>query len=499
MEMKQELDMTQRLSMPMCQRVVNSDISEDFTLPDYYPEIRRVLYVKEDIPVPARFTSGNKIDVNGVVDYTLVYVNSDGTVCSAPFSSEYAFSLPIEAPNEFELSEGVTVIAHTVADSSNVRVNAPRKIQIRSRLRSNVAAYGKMLCEDKFSGLENPSSVQRLYGEAECADIICESSDVITLEDQYTLSSEDCSVALADTELNIEDSRIEGEMIRVRGEALVKMLIVCSGGVSETVLRKLPFEVETDFDGIAVDGDLLARVGGNVTDLTLNVDNGTVMIEANLVIEMCMAQNKAVKYTKDIYSTEQEADTVMRAYGLPVVLENLNLSFSHNDKLELGEVNFPEGAQIVHTYSTATVEQAALEDGKYALRGSCKYNLICQSNGEYSNLEIKLPFKYEIEGDREIDSFDASARSMNCKVKNDGSFLNFDSEIHIACTLMGRANTEMVEQVSFGEAREANANEWTVYYVTPEDDLWNIAKRYGVKESDVKGEPKSDRYVMIER
>ena len=88
---------------------------------------------------------------------------------------------------------------------------------------------------------------------------------------------------------------------------------------------------------------------------------------------------------------------------------------------------------------------------------------------------------------------------MNCKVKNDGSFLNFDSEIHIACTLMGRANTEMVEQVSFGEAREANANEWTVYYVTPEDDLWNIAKRYGVKESDVKGEPKSDRYVMIER
>ena len=68
MEMKQELDMTQRLSMPMCQRVVNSDIAEDFTLPDYYPEIRRVLYVKEDIPVPARFTSGNKIDVNGVVD-----------------------------------------------------------------------------------------------------------------------------------------------------------------------------------------------------------------------------------------------------------------------------------------------------------------------------------------------------------------------------------------------------------------------------------------------
>ena len=103
MEINQEMGATQRFSMLMCQRVVNSDISEDFTLPDYCPEIRRVLYVKEELPMPARFISGNKIDVNGVVDYTLVYVNHEGNVCSAPVSAEYSFSLPIDNANEFEL------------------------------------------------------------------------------------------------------------------------------------------------------------------------------------------------------------------------------------------------------------------------------------------------------------------------------------------------------------------------------------------------------------
>ena len=38
-----------RLSMPMCKRVVNTDISEDVILPDYYPEIRRVLCVRENM------------------------------------------------------------------------------------------------------------------------------------------------------------------------------------------------------------------------------------------------------------------------------------------------------------------------------------------------------------------------------------------------------------------------------------------------------------------
>lgn len=499
MEMNQDMGITQRLSMPMCQRVVNSDISEDFTLPDYYPEIRRVLYVREDIPTPARFISGNKIDVNGVVDYTLVYVNSDGGVCSAPLSAEYSFALPIENVGDFELGEGVTVMAHTYADSSNVRVSAPRKLQIRSHLRSAVSAYGKMLCEDNFSGLQSEGSIERLYGESVCGDIVCESSDVITLEDEYQLPSEECGVALADGGVYIEDSRIEGEMIRIRGEAVIRILVSCANQVRETVTRRLPFEAETDIDGIAAEGDALVRVSGTLTDLALNVEDGRVMTEANVVLEVCVGQNKPIRYTKDIYSVEQESEAQMRLYRMPVVLENRNLNFTQSDKIELSELNFPQGAEIVHTYGNAVFDQAEVEGGKCVLSGSCKYDLICLTEGEYSHVEVKLPFKHELDMDSDIESFDATAHIMSCKVRNDGEFLNFDSEIFAACTLMGRNDTEIVEQVSFGEGREESANRWIVYYVTPEDDIWNIAKRYGVREADIKGDPSADRYVTIER
>ena len=198
-----------RLCMPMCKRVINTDISEDIMLPDYYPEIRRVLCVRENMLPVAKFISGNKIDISGVVDYTLIYVSNDGMLCSAPLSAEYAFSVPLENVNDFELSEGVNIMAHSTADSSTVRVSGPRKLQIRSHVRSNVNAWGKMSCCESIEGIEDPASIQRLEAEGMCAEMLCENSDIVTVTDQYTLPSENARIALADSVVTIQNARMD--------------------------------------------------------------------------------------------------------------------------------------------------------------------------------------------------------------------------------------------------------------------------------------------------
>ena len=159
MENSQERTGSGRMLMPMCGRVINSEVSDDFTLPDYYPEIRRVLYVKESSLPPSGFVGGSKIDVNGVLDYTLVYVGGDGQLCSAPLSAEYSFSIPVEGAADFEFGEGVTLMTHTFCDSSNVRVSGPRKLSVRSLLRSSVNAWGRMICGDGLSGTDDVSNI----------------------------------------------------------------------------------------------------------------------------------------------------------------------------------------------------------------------------------------------------------------------------------------------------------------------------------------------------
>ena len=337
MELNQDLNGVRRLFLPMCKRIINTDISEDYTLPDYYPDIRRILYVKENILPASKFINGNKLDVSGAVDYTVAYVSGEGKLCSAPVSSEYNVSLTLDGIGDFEISEGVNFMVHSVAESSSARVSSPRRLQIRSHISSSINAWAKKSCDENIEGIENPISIQRLCREDVCADIVCESSDTVSLTDEYMLPSEDCRIALADGAVFIDSCRMEGDVAKIKGDVLLKMLVMNdSGARCEKVLRKLPFEAESDFDGIESDESGSCRASGSLTDLSLNVEDGKAQISAELVLEVCLCQNRPVCYTEDIYSTEQNVDTVMTDEALPIILENRNFSFSQNDRIELG-------------------------------------------------------------------------------------------------------------------------------------------------------------------
>lgn len=488
-----------RLCMPMCKRVINTDISEDIIIPDYYPEIRRVLCVRENMLPPAKFVSGNKIDISGVVDYTLIYVGSNGMICSAPLSAEYAFSVPLDNSNEFELSEGVNIMAHSVAESSTVRVGGPRKLQIRSHIRSNVNAWGKMPYSESLEGIEDASSIQRLEAEGTYAEVLCESSDIVTVSDDYRLTSAESTIAVADSIAVVHSSRIEGEIIYASGEVIVGMLIISPDGKSEKVVRKIPFEAESDLDGIDTDHENSLRIIGNITELNINVEDDNVFIEANLALEICMIQNRPIIYTCDAYSTEQTSVTDMKTFSLPSVIENRSVEVSRGERIALSELNFAEGAEIIDVYGSAVIGDAVLEDERCVMRGNCKYNIICLKDGEYSNCEVRVPFEYDCDSKEEIESFDATAQVISCKARNDGEYLNIDSDLMLSYNTMGRRDTQMLEKVTFFDRNESSRGEWTVCYVQNGESAWDIAKRYSVRECDVKGDPSTDRYVVIER
>ena len=109
------------IMLPLCNRIVTTEISNDYTLPDYQPEIRRVLTLRENVMPPAKYINGDAVELDGNVDYTLIYVGEDGEIYSAPLSAEYSFNMPFDAPRGLDRSEGFTVMSNTFAESSSAR------------------------------------------------------------------------------------------------------------------------------------------------------------------------------------------------------------------------------------------------------------------------------------------------------------------------------------------------------------------------------------------
>ena len=491
-----------RITMPLTQREVNTDISEDVTLPDYLPEIRKVLYVKENALPPAKFISGGKADVSGVIDYTLMYVSGDGSLCSAPVSAEYSFALPLDNMSDYEISEGLTVMAHTFFEGTSVRVSAPRRLQLKSHLRTSVGVWGKMLASEKIVGLEDGGALERQRPSVCNLDLLCESSDIVTLEDEYMLQSADSRIASAQASVAVNEARADGDALKISGEATVKLLVDNGdNGGFERVIRRLPFEAETELDGIETGDRSTCRASGYITDLSVSVEDGKAAIEANLVLEVCVASNKEVSYTSDVYSTEQKCQCFSKECAVPRALCNKNAALSVGERVSLEELGIPDGAELIDVSASALIENAALEEGKYILRGNCRYCFIFKKDGEYAYAEARLPLKYECDTPTDkydVSSFDAVADVISCRGRSDGESVNVDSELMLSMSLFGSSDATMLEKVEFGEKHEKRKGVFAVCYPSSEDTLWSIAKRYAVELNAIAGDPESDSFVMIE-
>ena len=498
MENNQERNMGERILMPMCSRVINSDVSEDFTLPDYYPEIRRVLYVNESPLPPSAFVGGNKIDVSGVIDYTLVYISADGNLCSAPLSAEHSCSVGLENAGYYEMGEGVTLMMHTACDNSVVRVIGPRKLNVRSHLRTCINALGRVVCDMEITEAEALSSIERLMGSTQCAEIICESSDLITLSERYAFRSDDRRIALARGNVNIDQTRIDGNIAEIVGEVVVNMTLV-SSEESENATIKLPFEAAVELEGgEPMDGGTV-RASGTVTNLSLNVEEDGADIEADVTLKVCYGGNRLIEYVLDAYSTQNDSRAITRTYNIPTIARNANINTTLGGRIALEEAGIPTEARIVDICPSVTFDGVESGDEGCFVKGKCRYHVIYMFEGDYLHAEVTLPYTLETGVDGEPIGWDLAIDVNDCRCRIDGNELVIDSALLAAYTVLSGHEIEMLSGLELLDAEKKDSNCWTVVYVSPGDTSWSIAKRYGVSKGEMQGDPATDKFVIIER
>ena len=53
----------------------HSEISGEFSLPDYLPDVRRILRVKADPHITGKYMNGERLEFEGEVTMTLIYLS----------------------------------------------------------------------------------------------------------------------------------------------------------------------------------------------------------------------------------------------------------------------------------------------------------------------------------------------------------------------------------------------------------------------------------------
>ena len=468
-----------RLQIPVSDRSVTSEMSGDFVLPDYQPEIKRLLRIGASVLPPSKYIGERDAELAGSLDYYVYYLGSDDMLYLAPITTEYKISLPLDGENEEKggfLSE-LYADALISPDMISGRVTAPRKLSIKCRLKCRAQIFGYMPLEDGYSHGED--GLQVLRGKMRASEYLRGVSDLFHVTDEMICDSRDGEVRVVSAEgktLFSEVGTVDNAIV-CRGDLFVKLLLCREEeGTPYTALRKMPFSYTVAVDGVKRGDSASAR--GSVCEMSVTVEDGRIGIDGGVIIEAQAAHSDEVEYVKDVYSTGRKSANAYKNIDLARYGVCFGGNFTLSDSMTLEEAGMPFGAKIVDVGGNATVEEYSFDGAKCTLSGKAKFALLTEKDGEFGVCEIELPFTYRTE------IGEASHAACCCEVvsvraKADGERVGIDAEIGVSGSAHKLESESLLSEAAFGDEIEVARGEIVVCYPSDSDSLWSVAKRYG--------------------
>lgn len=456
-----------------------TECQAEVTMPDYYPEVRRVVAAFAEALPDSKFLSEGKLEYGGTVSFSVLYIGDDGSLCCVPYSGEYSDS--IKLPGEIEGGASLKIVAGT--ENLQCRVTAPRKLSLKTRVRTSVVSDGREYYE---------FSVKSPTGEKcsrDSLEILCKTEK--TVFERWACTTGSCSGTIPDTgeikpvmcsgSICIASVTPARDEVRVTGSAEICCIVLNENGVYSTVRGSIPFEETVTVDGVR-ETDIAAAFG-RAASVSISSDGGVTGAQAEYDIDIVVCRQAEVTVTDDVYSTEAELETVRGEY------EPISFLACHNGQLTVsGEVKktATNGGDdyIINTVAEPVFDKAEVKAGKLTVSGECKVRVYIASGGDVLCEEGTLPMKYEAPAQDSAENgeilWDCRASVIEAEARDAGDKITVTAELSVMAQAVKKYKTSPVTGAKFTDNNIKERNGCTIKLCCPEpgESIWNIAKKH---------------------
>ena len=458
----------------------------EFTLPDYLPEIRKIIKIDSKAIPSGKFLGGSKAEFAGIVAYTVIYSDADGKLASTSLSSEYEFSTSLPQGENTDIA----IVADTEIENTVCRLSGPRKLSLRSTLKSKIHMYAERVVSelsDDGEGLES------LTENILSSRTLCAESEEFDLSEIYSvdgISPDALRVNYVSAELLVREARAGVDCIVCRGDVLIKCNCSCDNGEPFTVSKKIPFENTLRVENALSSDNCIAYGRCNSASVSVSENgsgNACLNFDISAQLEGECVRNEVSGIICDIYSTEYDSTAVYKEISfkesLGCAMGNYSVDALRPKTEEESAVSF-----VIDSFGRADIKEIIQKDGRIYVMGECKIDLITGAyNGEsceYSSSAVTIPFKIEpdIRINSENANFDCHIELVCSRGRLDSSTIGADAEIFIALRVAKTVTKKLIDKVTLNEneKKEKCDDKITVVYPEKSDTLFGIAKKYRV-------------------
>ncbi len=479
-------------------RSLTIETGEEHILPDYMPTIARVISCRATASVPVRYATSDNIEYAGAICYRLLYEGGDdGEIFCASLPGEYSVCFESQREGiEIPDADSVEGLAQAYVENISVRVSAPRKLSIKSKVRLVAEINGIEECECLIRGDSASDGSLRVLEDRESGGrFLCAMSEVFAISegvrnDELGLMSGD-AIRVIETrgEMFVNQAQYVDGRAQVRGDALICMLYQKEGEGERPrrYTRRIPFEVSCQFSGKRHEKDRLVglRAYGSIPTVKARPTDDGVEIEAEGIACAEAGVLTSISYPKDLYSLNSTTESSRRKIALrvPLALFGANATISGSETAST--LGIESTSKVIDASVLSFPELVGtLDGGVLTVSGKAKVALLVDDGLSLGNADMELPFKYTstIEADCEgCESVVSVVPAVpECKVRFDGETVSVDAELVLALRICKKCAIEYTSEANFTPLTECGGCGAVVRvcYPSSDDTLWSVAKRY---------------------
>lgn len=459
----------------------------ELTLPDYCPDIERILCCKL---IPKVYMSGigaDRLNIEGGSCVRVMYVDGDrGCIRSYEYTQPFSESIPVG-----ELPSDCAVITDLKPEYINCRALSPRKLSLHGAFSLRVKVCVKSdLCYCSDSS-DNDLQIRRECMEVSDLSGLCTESFTVQEEIPAGAKTEINSVLSHRLSAKITELKAMHGKIMLSAELKLELMYLSDieSCKTECMSYSLPVSRVIDCDGAdessVIDGrlDVMSdelRLGGDALD-----GSALLSLEAKLCFSAVCYNEREIGIILDAFSTDREAETRLAPFSC--VCSVLTKSFSDIGKAAISVDNSISEIIDLHC-ERLTVTPTAVEGGavlEVRLRVSMMYR---DTDGELRCVERDAEFSFKPDtGGREcVESVQAGLDSLSYRM-TDSTSVELRAELCFRLTLSSRRSCAALTSVRADDDAPARRAEGSLilYYTDSGDNVWDISKRFCSRPEDI--------------
>ena len=473
--------MEQETAVFRCSRLIFSETKEqavacDLLLPDYYPEVDKMLHCRMQLTEESVSLHADQISVAGRASFTALYLSAENRVCSYTGVEKYTKLIPCG-----ETKAGDVCRVSQTQAMLNFRAAGPRKIELRAAAAVRAELYRfeetEILQSASAPDLQTLAGATPYFASHAFGEFCFEIRGAVKLpvaREQVAAVLQHGAVCAC-----TEQSAISNKIL-LRGEAQVEASVITAEGAVHAGLQfRLPFTEARDFFGTEENDVCYVSFGAAQAELNLKAslgepDSAELVVRVRCAALAGKAENRT--FLKDAYAPGAVPEFMSANVRVLQSVSSAEASFPFSQQAESYDEGIPE---VCDAFVSDLRFAPVSENGAEKISCSASLNALLKNKaGAFSFVSRSASFTFDRPGGG-VGYYGMFCRSVAAAAEG-GGVIRFTGEFALRGFVTAETEETALTSVSLPQTPVHGRHERiVVYYAGAGESVWEIAKENG--------------------